>query len=120
MLVLSRKKDETIMIGDEIQITIVDVRGDTVRLGIEAPRNVSVHRKEIYEAIQAENIAAAQESLPDKAAVGGLGSLLMHDAGAGLSGLGKLASLGKLAGGGRLASISGRIRPGSTRRKSDS
>ncbi len=76
MLVLSRRKDETIMIGDDVEITIVDVRGDTVRLGIKAPRSVSVHRKEIYDAIQAENIAAAKESIPDQTAVGGLGSLL--------------------------------------------
>jgi carbon storage regulator len=54
MLVLSRQKDESIMIGDEVEITIVDVRGDKVRLGINAPRNISVHRKEIYLAIQKE------------------------------------------------------------------
>jgi carbon storage regulator len=54
MLVLSRQKDESIMIGDDIKITIVDVRGDKVRLGIEAPRKVSVHRIEVYEAIQRE------------------------------------------------------------------
>ncbi len=54
MLVLSRKKDESIMIGDEIEITIVDVRGDKVRLGITAPRSIDVHRKEIYEIIQKE------------------------------------------------------------------
>ena len=77
MLVLSRRKDETIMVGDEIEITVVDVKGDTVRLGIAAPKSVSVHRKEIYEAIQAENIAAARHPLvPDAAAVGGLSALL--------------------------------------------
>jgi carbon storage regulator len=76
MLVLSRRKDETIMIGDDVEITIVDVRGDAVRLGIKAPRDVSVHRKEIYDAIQAENIAAAREGIPDQSAVGGLGNLL--------------------------------------------
>ena len=54
MLVLSRTKDESIIIGDDVEITIVDVRGDKVRLGISAPRDVSVHRKEIYEAIQRE------------------------------------------------------------------
>jgi len=54
MLVLSRQKDESIMIGDEVEITIVDVRGDTVRLGITAPRRISVHRREIYDAIQRE------------------------------------------------------------------
>lgn len=54
MLVLSRQKDESIMIGDDVEITIVDVRGDKVRLGVNAPRSISVHRKEIYEAIQRE------------------------------------------------------------------
>lgn len=54
MLVLSRQKDESIMIGDDVEITIVDVRGDKVRLGINAPRSVTVHRKEIYLAIQKE------------------------------------------------------------------
>ena len=57
MLVLSRQKDESIMIGDDVEITIVDVRGDKVRLGINAPRNISVHRKEIYLAIQKEKEA---------------------------------------------------------------
>jgi len=54
MLVLSRQKDESIMVGDEVEITIVDVRGDKVRLGITAPREIPVHRKEVYEAIQRE------------------------------------------------------------------
>ncbi len=54
MLVLSRQKDESIMIGDDVEITIVDVRGDKVRLGITAPRNIPVHRMEVYEAIQRE------------------------------------------------------------------
>lgn len=52
MLVLSRKKDEKIIIGDNIAIMIVDIQGDKVRLGIEAPRDVSVHREEVYQAIQ--------------------------------------------------------------------
>lgn len=54
MLVLSRKRDESIMIGDDVEIIIVDVRGDKVRLGITAPKNVPVHRREIYDAIQRE------------------------------------------------------------------
>ena len=57
MLVLSRQKDESIIIGDDVEITIVDVRGDKVRLGINAPRSISVHRKEIYDAIQREKEA---------------------------------------------------------------
>ena len=67
MLVLSRQRDETIMIGDDIEITIVDIRGDKVRLGINAPNHISVHRKEVYDAIQREKRAAAglkPEDLP--------------------------------------------------------
>lgn len=54
MLVLSRKKDEVIMIGDDVVITVVDIRGDKVRLGINAPTEMPVHRQEVYEAIQRE------------------------------------------------------------------
>jgi len=60
MLVLSRQKDESIIIGDDVEITIVDVRGDKVRLGITAPKSITVHRKEIYEAIQREKAEKAQ------------------------------------------------------------
>jgi len=59
MLVLSRQRDETIMIGDDVQITVVDIRGDKVRLGITAPSHIPVHRKEVYDAIKRENRAAA-------------------------------------------------------------
>lgn len=62
MLVLSRKKDERIVIADNITITIVEIRGDKVRLGIDAPRTVGVHREEIYLAIAAEK---AKEDLAD-------------------------------------------------------
>jgi carbon storage regulator len=55
MLVLSRQRDETIMIGDDIEITVVDIRGEKVRLGINAPPHVPVHRKEVYEAIKRES-----------------------------------------------------------------
>ena len=65
MLVLSRQRDETIMIGDEIEITIVDIRGDKVRLGIQAPRQVQVHRKEVYEAIRNENTIASRVQIDD-------------------------------------------------------
>lgn len=65
MLVLSRQRDETIMIGDNIEITVVDIRGDKVRLGINAPRSVQVHRKEVYEAIQRENAEASQVQVDD-------------------------------------------------------
>ena len=73
MLVLSRQKDETIIIGDDIEITVVDIRGDKVRLGVSAPKEISVHRKEVYDAIRRENREAAQvkpEDLPS-----GLGKL---------------------------------------------
>ncbi len=77
MLVLSRKRDETIMIGDNIEISIVDIKGDTVRVGINAPRSVSVHRKEIFEAIKEENIATTKsQSIPKLEAIGGLADLL--------------------------------------------
>ncbi len=52
MLVLSRHRDESIMIGDNVKITLIDIRGDRVRLGIEAPQEVPVHRKEVYDAIK--------------------------------------------------------------------
>ena len=61
MLVLSRQRDETIMIGDDIEITVVDIRGDKVRLGITAPSSVPVHRKEVYEAIKRENREASHQ-----------------------------------------------------------
>jgi carbon storage regulator len=70
MLVLSRQRDESIIIGDNIVITVVDVRGDKVRLGIDAPREVSVHRREIYEAIQRENQQAAQIRLEEARQIG--------------------------------------------------
>jgi len=59
MLVLSRQRDETIMIGDDIEITVVDIRGEKVRLGINAPPHVAVHRKEVYDAMRREKQAAA-------------------------------------------------------------
>lgn len=67
MLVLSRTRDEQIVIGDDIIITIVDVRGDKVRLGIEAPQDVSVHRREVYEAIQRERKNETEQVEPDSA-----------------------------------------------------
>jgi carbon storage regulator len=70
MLVLSRQRDESIMIGDNIVITIVDIRGDKVRLGINAPTEIPVHRQEVYEAIQRENLRAAQLEPKDTRALG--------------------------------------------------
>ncbi len=59
MLVLSRKKNESIMIGDDIEIVVVEIKGDQIKLGVKAPRNVTVHRAEVYEEIQLENRKAA-------------------------------------------------------------
>ena len=60
MLVLSRLRDESIIIGDKVVVTIVDIRGDKVRLGIEAPEEIPVHRQEVYEAIKREGRHAGQ------------------------------------------------------------
>ena len=72
MLVLSRQRDETIIIGDNIEITVVDIRGDKVRLGVSAPKEISVHRKEVYDAIRRENREAAQVKPEDLMALGKL------------------------------------------------
>ena len=60
MLVLSRKKGETIIIGDNIEISVIDIQGDTVRIGINAPRDISIYRQELYQEIQAENRKALE------------------------------------------------------------
>ena len=60
MLILSRKTHESIMIGDQIEVSVVDIKGDQVKLGIDAPRTVKVFRQEVYRAIQLENRAAAK------------------------------------------------------------
>ena len=64
MLVLSRKKGESIVINDNISIVVVDIRGDKVRLGVEAPKEVPVHRREVYDAIKrSENADSSSESV---------------------------------------------------------
>ena len=70
MLVLSRQRDESIIIGDNIVVTIVDIRGDKVRLGIQAPTQIPVHRQEVYDAIQRENQRAAQLQPQDTKGLG--------------------------------------------------
>lgn len=66
MLVLSRKKNESIVINDDITIVVVEIRGDKVRLGVEAPKEVPVHRNEVYEAIRRNQQAAQQPAIePD-------------------------------------------------------
>jgi cytosine deaminase len=62
MLVLARQRDQSVVIGDDIEITVVDIRGDKVRLGISAPKTITVHRKEVYELIKRENQAAAKSA----------------------------------------------------------
>ena len=64
MVVFSRQRDEAIIIGDDIQVTVVDIRGDKVRLGILSPKDVTVHRKEVYDAIRRENRAAPAQQRP--------------------------------------------------------
>jgi carbon storage regulator len=71
MLVLSRQRDQSIIIGDNIVVTIVDIRGDKVRLGIDAPTEIPVHRREVYEAIQRENLRASQLEPKDTRNLGG-------------------------------------------------
>ena len=65
MLILSRQRDESIMIGDDVEIIVVDVRGDKVRIGITAPKNIPVHRREIYDAIQREKNDSKGSDKPD-------------------------------------------------------
>ena len=70
MLVLSRQRDESIMIGDKVVITIVDIRGDKVRLGIQAPEEIPVHRQEVYEAIKRDGRHAGHDNDRDAPASG--------------------------------------------------
>lgn len=68
MLVLSRKKGQSIMVGNDIEISVIDIQGDQIRLGIDAPKHVAIHRKEVFLEIQEENKKAAEvkvESLKD-------------------------------------------------------
>ena len=74
MLVLTRRLNQSINIGDEIEITVIEVRGDQVRLGVTAPRDVSVHRKEVYLQIQQENRAASAS--PDSTSLDALGDAI--------------------------------------------
>jgi carbon storage regulator len=62
MLVLTRRAGESVMISDDVVVTVLEVRGDVIRLGIRAPREVQVHREEIYRELQAANQAAASPS----------------------------------------------------------
>ncbi|MCC6686919.1 MAG: carbon storage regulator CsrA [Fimbriimonadaceae bacterium] len=68
MLVLTRKVNQSIIIGDEVEVVVLEVRGEQVRIGIKAPKSVGVHRKEIYDQIKDENVLASEispEDIPD-------------------------------------------------------
>jgi carbon storage regulator len=64
VLVFTRKKGESLIIGNEIEVTILNVGSGTVKVGISAPRHISVHRQEVYEAIKRENLAASKSQIP--------------------------------------------------------
>ena len=80
MLVLTRRPGESVMVGDDVVITVLDVRGDVVRLGIKAPRSIQVHREEVYRELQAANRAAAS---PSENAVRSIAQLLRPPPGQG-------------------------------------
>lgn len=65
MLILTRRVGETLMIGDEITVTVLGVKGNQVRIGVNAPKNVAVHREEIYERIKLEKSGAASDAASD-------------------------------------------------------
>lgn len=65
MLILARKLNESIMIGDEVEVIVIEMKGDQVKLGIRAPRNVAVHRSEVYQEIRDQNTQAAQTPAPE-------------------------------------------------------
>lgn len=65
MLVLTRKVNQSIVIGDEIEVVVLEVRGEQVRIGVRAPKSITVHRKEVYEQIRQENLNAASVSTDD-------------------------------------------------------
>ncbi len=72
MLVLTRKHNESIIIGDSVEITVVEIKGDQVKLGISAPRDIKVHRKEVYIAIQKENVDASKTPVEKIKEIGGI------------------------------------------------
>ena len=69
MLVVTRKRDEKLIIGNEIEIQVLRIGRDNVRLGIKAPAHISIYRQEIYEAIKNQNVSAVESQIPDKAAL---------------------------------------------------
>jgi len=81
MLVLARKLNESIMIGEDVEIVIIDIKGDQVKLGIKAPRKVMVHRKEIFEDIKGQNIEASRSVSFDPGKLRDLSDLFRKDKG---------------------------------------
>lgn len=75
MLILSRKLDEKIQIGDDITITIIDIHGEQVKIGVEAPKSIKVFRQEVFEAIQKENKAAAVEQSNNQVGISAVSAL---------------------------------------------
>jgi carbon storage regulator len=71
MLVLTRRTNQSIVIGTDVTITVLEIHGDSVRIGVDAPRSVQVHRQEVFEAVQAANLAAASQGKPSLDALGG-------------------------------------------------
>jgi carbon storage regulator len=71
MLVLTRRTNQSIVIGTDVTITVLEIHGDSVRIGVDAPRSVQVHRQEVFEAVQAANRAAASQGKPSLDALGG-------------------------------------------------
>ena len=65
MLILTRRVGETLMVGDDVSITVLGVKGNQVRIGINAPKEIAVHREEIYQRIKAEQASAASDNAPD-------------------------------------------------------
>ena len=65
MLVLSRKINQSIVIGDNIEIMLVDIRGDQIKLGIKAPKTVKIFRKEVYEEVKSQNLEASQSAIEE-------------------------------------------------------
>ena len=80
MLVLTRKLNESIMIGDSVEVTVVEVKGEQVKLGIKAPKDVKVHRKEVYLSIQRENIDASKLAVDSVDRIGGFFKKKKQDA----------------------------------------
>jgi len=81
MLVLARRLNESIMIGEDVEIVIIDIKGDQVKLGIKAPKRVVVHRKEIFEDIKGQNIEASQSVSFDPSKLRDLSDLFKKDKG---------------------------------------